>query len=208
MPQSELEFELRLQQYVELIRTRHPPSLVAATVHARKYLYPSSAAIEAAALLAYPPDTPIQPYAALYSSARWPYLAKLFVSTHHGLLSLPAKPALHAALSAGLSALKTPACHSAHLSSSSNANTASGASVCPICSTELNFLARDVPYANHSKSMVENDPVVLPNGRVYGRQRLEDFQVKMPAAQAGYIRDPSEPDKEFKKELLKKVYIS
>ena len=107
----------------------------------------------------------------MYSTARWPQLAELFVKTHHEIFSLPPRPLLHIALSAGLSALKTPACHSHYASSSSNASS-STTSVCPICSTELNALARSVPYAHHSKSYVEDDPVMLPNGRIYGRGRL------------------------------------
>ncbi|KAB8349530.1 hypothetical protein FH972_023556 [Carpinus fangiana] len=207
---SDLEFELRLQQYIEMIRTRQPSKLLDAAMHARKYLATSNSesATRAAALLAFPPGTPIEPYRALYSHERWNHLSSLFLRTHHDLLSLPARPALHVALSAGLSALKTPSCHSSHLSSSSNANTSSGTSVCPICSTELNELARSVPYANHTKSIVENDPVVLPNGRIYGRTRLMEFQSKMPALPEGRVRDPSEPDVIFDIYQVKKVYIS
>lgn len=63
--QSELEYELRLQQYIELVRTRQQSKLLEATAHARKYLVsiddPHSA-VKAAGLLAYPPGTPIEPY--------------------------------------------------------------------------------------------------------------------------------------------------
>jgi macrophage erythroblast attacher len=104
------------------------------------------------------------------------------------MYSLPPRPLLHIALSAGLSALKTPACHSAYVSSSANA-AESQTDVCPICSVELNELARNVPYAHHTKSIVENDPVVLPNGRVYGRQRLTAFNQKI-GTETGWVRDP------------------
>lgn len=142
----------------------------------------------------------------MYSADRWSTLAALFLKTHHELLSLPARPALRVALSAGLSALKTPSCHSSYASSSSNANSTSGASVCPICSTELNDLARNVPYAHHAKSHVENDPVVLPNGRVYGRERLMAFNAKMPPPN-GKIRDPTDPARLFDEGQVKKVFI-
>lgn len=142
----------------------------------------------------------------MYSPNRWNHLADTFVKTHHGIFSLPPKPLLHIALSAGLSALKTPSCHSAYASSSSNSSS-STTSVCPICSTELNELARNVPYAHHSKSYVENDPVVLPNGRIYGRDRLMSMNEKIGTAE-GKIRDPTDLSQEYDEMEIKKVFIS
>ena len=124
----------------------------------------------------------------LYSPSRWTSLATLFLTTHHTLYSLPPRPLLHNALSAGHSALKTPACHSAFTPSSTN-NANATITVCPICSTELNELARNVPYAHHTKSIVENDPVVLPNGRIYGSERLRVFNEKV-GTERGWVRDP------------------
>lgn len=142
----------------------------------------------------------------MYASGRWAYLAQLFIKTHHEIFSLPPRPLLHIALSAGLSALKTPSCHSAYASSSSNSSS-STTSVCPICSTELNELARNVPYAHHSKSYVENDPVILPNGRIYGRERLISMNEKIGTPE-GKVRDPTDLSQEFDESLIKKVYIS
>lgn len=65
-----------------------------------------------------------------------------------------------------------------------------------------------MPYANHAKSNVENDPVVLPNGRVYGRERLLRFQEKVKAVEEGWIRDPTDPSVTFRLEEVKKVYIT
>lgn len=141
----------------------------------------------------------------MYSSDRWTHLAKLFVRTHHELLSLPSRPLLHIALSAGLSALKTPACHSAYTSSSSN-SLSTTTSVCPICSTELNELARNMPYAHHTKSYVEGDPIVLPNGRVYGQGRLLEMSKKVGCVEAGKIKDPTTGEV-FEELDMKKVYI-
>ena len=141
----------------------------------------------------------------MYSQARWDELAALFVKTHHELFSLPPEPLLHIALSAGLSALKTPACHSAYTSSTSNARS-STTTVCPICSTELNELARNVPYANHSKSHVENDPVVLPNGRIYGRERLMQMTAKV-GLEPGHVKDPTTGEV-FEESKVKKVFIT
>jgi macrophage erythroblast attacher len=248
---SMLEFELRLQQYIELVRQGHEAGmgamdgiesdgmngisigdgggetkLVEARAHAKKYLSTSGdfeLLGRAAGLLAYKPWDQVEPYAAsspnstplppltapqsLYSPSRWAHLAMLFLSTHHSLYSLPSRPLLHIALSAGLSALKTPACHSAYTSSSANASS-STTTVCPICSTELNELARNVPYAHHTKSIVENDPVVLPNGRIYGSDRLEAFNKKV-GTEAGWVRDPVGGIKgdAWKEADVRRVYI-
>ena len=151
----------------------------------------------------------------IYSSSRSDYLATLFLQTHHTLFSLPSQPLLHTALSAGLSALKTPTCHSLHnpnrgrsqLSSSIAALT--GSPVCPICSTELNELARGVPYAHHTKSFVEEDLVVLPNDRIFGRERLRGLCEKL-GVPKGRARDPTEGlrGREWGEHELRKVYIS
>ncbi|KAJ9134045.1 hypothetical protein NKR19_g8813, partial [Coniochaeta hoffmannii] len=147
------------------------------------------------------------PYARLYSPTRWSDLASLFVRTHNTLLALPSSPLLHIALSSGLSALKTPACHgtTAHFSASAPP-TRKGSSVCPVCSTELNELARAVPYAHHSKSHVEHDLLLLPNGRVYGKARLEEYAAKS-GLPAEIVKDLVTGDV-YPQEVLKKVFIT
>jgi macrophage erythroblast attacher len=207
----------------------------------------------------------------MYSYARWEHLSRLFVNTHHALYSLPARPLLHIALSAGLSSLKTPACHASSRSSSSgnnnnnnhsnsssnNSNNSSNitaslsssisspsssaphftdnatlaamtggaaaaaagmalasvsaagggtASLCPICSPELNDLARNVPYAHHTKSHVEHDAVVLPNGHIYGRERLLATSAKL-GVPRGQVRCLVTGEV-FSEAQVKKVYIS
>lgn len=270
---------LRFQQYIELVRAARSERRLAleAIAHAKKYLLPfkdahASHMKQAGGLLAFPPDATLPPaYAALYDPARWNMLADLFTRTHHDLLALPPIPLLHVSLSAGLSALKTPACHSAQpppvplaasvkstgastvgarpagaaAESSSGATTGAAASTgpqaaggissattgaaagtssenvtqaqappadatlvtCPICSTELNELARSVQYAHHSKSHVDGDLVLLPSGRVYGRAKLDAHAAK-------HGLDPEVMVKDIRTgeivpvEWLKKVYIT
>jgi macrophage erythroblast attacher len=141
----------------------------------------------------------------MYSQQVWDDLAKSFIKAHHELFSLPARPLLETALSAGMSALKTPACHSIVKSSSANASSTT-TSVCPICSKELHELARDLPYAQHSKSWVEDDPVVLPNGRMYGRSRLLVTSDKA-NLETGKIKDPT-TGQIFEESEMRKVFIS
>lgn len=220
-----LEFELRLQQFIELVRAN---KIIEAREHAATHLSPQADSrpdpvLQAAGLLAQSADTVAEPYKSLFSVSRWTHLADLFVETHHTLLTLPVQPLLHVALSAGLSALKTPACHSAFNPASSStpghARIAANTSLCPICSMELNDLARNVPYAHHTTSSVEPDPVVLPNGRIYGRGRLEDLQRKLLMASGGVNTDDMEIGKDgevvdpttgerFAWHEVKKVYIT
>lgn len=202
---------LRLQQYIELIRTQ---KLVEAIAHAKKYLMPywnthPAEVKQACGLLAIPPHGATAGlYSHLYRPSRWSELADLFTAAHNSLLALPPVPLLHVALSSGLSALKTPACHSSRrdeLSAEASSSTL-GHGVCPICSTELNDLARNVPYAHHTKSHVEHDLFLLPNGRVYGRKRLDDCAMKA-GLTPNMVKDPITGDV-FYDQLLKKVFIT
>lgn len=203
---------LRLQQYIELVRTRSQSKLLEAITHAKKHLIPWKDQFpdhvqKVCGLLAFSPDTPAPDYAELYSSTRWTYLANLFMKTHNELLALPSVPLLHIALSSGLSALKTPSCHSSHGATiSPTSSSALTTSVCPICSTELNELARNVPYAHHTKSHVESDLVLLPNLQAYGRATLDEFSKKA-GVPIGEVKD-LRTGEIFGVETLKKVYIS
>lgn len=144
----------------------------------------------------------------MYHPSRWNKLADIFTETHNALLGLPSFPLLHIALQSGLSALKTPACHSAQASSSSTPShhTSLTSSVCPICSTELNELARNVPYAHHTQSHVEPDLMLLPNGRVYGQAKLEEYSRKA-GLPPGKVKDLRTGDV-YTADKLKKVFIT
>lgn len=239
---SLLEFQLRFQEYIELLRQypRRQTARYEALNYAQKYLYPHSLVHPAqfctvAGLLSQDPSTSAGPYEEYFAPTRWTLLSNLFIGTHHSLLNLPLPSGLHIALSAGLSALKTPACHSA-LNPASAATTGTdatfapttgkasngiGQSLCPICSMELNSLALSVPYAHHTKSSVENDPLMLPNHRVYGRERLLDLERKKARVDLSMftseddiinrkgrrVQDPITGD-EFNWDDLKKVYIT
>ncbi|KAL2123001.1 hypothetical protein VTJ04DRAFT_3456 [Mycothermus thermophilus] len=252
--ESNLEFMLRCQQYIEMMRTASPAKMLEAINHAKKYIIPFQDTYPEevrtmAGLLAYGPDTNIEPYKTLYSESRWHKLADTFVDAHLKLLNLPMTPLLHIALSTGLSALKTPACHdpnnnthasrgkqqqSNHAQNSSHSANATptqatqhdrGAQppatnqaphhgtaslttrVCPICSTELNALARSVRYAHHSKSrLLEHDLVLLPNGRVYGRARLDEYAAKS-GLPAGKVKDLVTGEV-FGVEEVRKVFVT
>jgi macrophage erythroblast attacher len=242
---------LRFQQYVELIRLGTQEKLLEAIAHAKKWLIPFRAQYpkevqQACGLLAMPPTASNAACYANVYKPRWQELADLFTTTHNQLLSLPSVPLLHIALSSGLSALKTPACH-AHQQqqekqeqekkattapgkgavaggSSGNDDDTDGATIttsgpgapivhdtlgqglCPICSTELNDLARYVPYAHHTKSHVQPDLVMLPSRKARSRQLLLD-EAKKAGLEPDMVRDPVTQSLCHVDEL-KKVYIT
>lgn len=63
-----------------------------------------------------------------------------------------------------------------------------------------------MPYAHHTKSHVESDLVLLPNGCVYGRQRLEEYSKR--AGLDGDVVKDLRSGEIFSIDDLKKVYIS
>jgi macrophage erythroblast attacher len=67
-------------------------------------------------------------------------------------------------------------------------------------------MARNVPYAHHTKSSVESDPIILPNGRIYGRERLLEMSRKVAYVGEGKVKDPTTGEV-FDERQIKKVYI-
>ncbi|KAG5643634.1 hypothetical protein DXG03_000560 [Asterophora parasitica] len=107
---STLEFDLRLQEYIELTRARKSQEAIA---YSRKYLVPwhetHLAQIQTAtALLAFPPNTTCGPYKRLYDPSRWYTLVQSFRLAIYTLNTLPTEPLLHLSLYAGLASLKLP----------------------------------------------------------------------------------------------------
>lgn len=176
---STLEFNLRLQEFIELARKR---DLNAAIAYAKKHFSGwidshMKEIQQAMALLAFPEGTACRPYKNLYEPSRWTYLITQFRSTLFSLHSLPLHPSLSLALQAGLSALKTSSCTSNPDSTSRNIN-------CPICSSsDFEKLAEKLPRGHHVNSCYvckltgeimneDNPPMVLPNGSVFSLKAL------------------------------------
>ncbi|CAI5733776.1 unnamed protein product [Peronospora farinosa] len=122
--QSLLEFHLRLQDFVEYIRSRKP---LEAVQYARTYLAPLAiqpdnqdlrdAAIGeiqiAMATLAFesPEKCSIEAYERVFAVDRWLMLEKMFRKTFNDVYRMHDPPSLCIALHAGLSTLNTRACH-------------------------------------------------------------------------------------------------
>ncbi|CCF50088.1 hypothetical protein NDA11_000191 [Ustilago hordei] len=183
-----LEFNLRLQEFVELTRNRSGESLKEAISYARRHLLPlvtaktptgagggdekeaeyeklASEAIRrevsrAIGLLACGPNS--WPYADLYSLNRWSMLRESFRAAALQIHSLPPQPILHIALSAGLSSLKLPQCYT-HLKDGAEEGGGGGNVDCPICDQAgLGKLASEVPWSHHQNSTL----VCSKSGRI------------------------------------------
>jgi macrophage erythroblast attacher len=183
---SPIEFVLRRQEFIELIRGR---DLTAAMGYAKKH-FPGLAdeheleIEQALALLAINSETSVMPYKWLYDSARWTDIAQQFDRDNHLLHGLPNRPQLVSLVHAGLSALKTPQClHEIGGMKSGNIN-------CPVCSPPLSKISKLLPFAHHETSLLvcpisgaimdaDNAPMALPNGHVYSLRALEQMAATM-----------------------------
>ncbi|CDS03970.1 hypothetical protein LRAMOSA06925 [Lichtheimia ramosa] len=204
---STLEFNLRLQEYIELARAGKGMEAIA---YAQKYLSPWQPTEfkriqQAMALLVFSSDTECQPYKDLYDPIRWNELIEQFRADNYKLCSLTSHPLLSITLQAGLSALKTPQCYNHE---SRNVH-------CPVCDADtLGKLAESLPWSHHVNSTVvcrisgkimneDNPPLLLPNGRVYSYESLHD----MAAKNDGLITCPRTGDV-FQIEDTRKVFVS
>ncbi|QNP99842.1 YALIA101S03e13828g1_1 [Yarrowia lipolytica] len=109
---SSLEFEVRLQHYVELVKSGRVEDALKycqrflsknADIHLREIQ-------QAAGLLAFPPGTEGSPYKDLYACERWNQLSRKFVQTFADVHGLSDGSSLLYTLSTGLSVLKTHSC--------------------------------------------------------------------------------------------------
>ncbi|KIL00322.1 hypothetical protein PAXRUDRAFT_821780 [Paxillus rubicundulus Ve08.2h10] len=177
---STLEFELRLQEYIELARTRKTQEAIA---YSKKHLIlwqetHLQQIMQASALLAVQPSTTCGQYRRLYDASRWTSLIQAFRLAIYTLNSLPTEPLLHLALYAGLASLKLPACYDPP----HNVD-------CPVCDPSIRTLAGEVPYSHHANSTIvcrlsgrimdeDNMPMAFPDGHVYSREALKEMAAK------------------------------
>ena len=118
---SSLEFDVRLQEFVELVKSKRTHDAVK---HARRYL--ANAGVEttdqlpqvqrALALLAFPNGTRIAAYSELLAENRWQKLVEQFRHENFRLFQLSTQSVFSVALQAGLSALKTQRCSTGSVS--------------------------------------------------------------------------------------------
>eukprot|EP00127_Corallochytrium_limacisporum_P004125 Clim_evm70s157 gene=Clim_evmTU70s157 len=186
---STLEFNIRVQEFVELIRA---DKRLDAIKYARKHLAPAAdknlaEVQQAMGLLAFPTSTRCRPYSELYDENRWQKLIEQFRIDNFNLHNMTNDSMLTITLQAGISALKTRMCMS-------------GDDVnpdCPVCSPLIHELAADLPFSHRINSCLvcrisktimneDNPPMALPNGNVYGYNALAE----MAAKNDGMLVDP------------------
>jgi len=203
---SSLEFQVRLQEYLELVKSGKK---LEAVKHAKKFLCPEtesehiSVVQQAMGLLAFPITTVIQPYKDLLDASRWQTLMHQFRQENFRLHQLSSQCMFTVALQSGLASLKTPQCYRNNfvltgLSSLGQITDTQGLPLplmvgsgvseknpeCPVCDPHLNTIAQNLPFAHCSQSRLvctisgtalneNNQPMMLPNGHVYGERALE-----------------------------------
>lgn len=182
---SPLEFELRLLEFERLASI----SPVDAVLYSRTHLAKVSdlhlgKLVAAAGALVSPPDI----------KQRTSSVIKLFQETFKDMHGRPAPP-LMGRIGLGLAAVRTRSCTPGGYEIVSRRAPKPAVAAfdfyrarsCPACSNELGKLAEAVPYAQHWKNVLEHDPIVLPNGCVYSREKLSRFSR---AANTHKIVDP------------------
>ncbi|KFM83088.1 Macrophage erythroblast attacher, partial [Stegodyphus mimosarum] len=176
---SSLEFNLRQQEFIELIRQ---DLRIEAIKHARKYFSNVEddhlkEVQHVMGLLAFPLCTTLHPYKDYFDEARWDKLVLQFRHDNFKLYQLSNVSVFSVSLQAGLSALKTPICYKPEGERNTD---------CPVCGPALNTLAQSLPYSHCSQSRLvcyisgeplneHNHPLMLPNGYVYGELSLKQM---------------------------------
>jgi len=173
------EFDLRRQEFIELVRAKKPADAMA---YGRKYLAPylethAEEVTHCMGLLACGSDTSLRRYKRLYDASQWTRLTRSFRAVAYNLNSLPSEPLLNLALYAGLVTLKLPSCYDPK---SRNLD-------CPVCDGQtLGVLGKRVPWSHHVNSTIvcsisgrimneDNPPLCFPNGYVYSEQALKSM---------------------------------
>ncbi|KAH9405081.1 PREDICTED: macrophage erythroblast attacher-like [Rhagoletis zephyria] len=184
---STLEFSLRQQEFIELVRA---DQRMEAVKYAQKYFStfeeivgtPAQTELEKVmGLLACTPDTKVERYRILFDAKRWQRLVEQFRAENFRLYQLTNASIFSITLQAGLSSLKTPQCYRKDATARNNE--------CPVCSELLNKLAATLPCAHCSQSRLvcyisgdamneHNQPLMLPNGYVYGEKALKKMSLE------------------------------
>lgn len=176
---STIEFQLRVQEFVELIRLERRMDAVK---HAQRYFgdFPEQLAEirQYMALLAFPAATKLEPYKTLFDPNRWQALILNFRNENYRLFQLAAQSVLAVTVQAGLSALKTPQCYAA-TETQRNVN-------CPVCQPLFNEVANHLPFSHFAQSRLmcrvtgkplneHNLPMMLPNGQILGQLAVTEL---------------------------------
>eukprot|EP00359_Climacostomum_virens_P001653 CAMPEP_0204899064 /NCGR_PEP_ID=MMETSP1397-20131031/1639_1 /ASSEMBLY_ACC=CAM_ASM_000891 /TAXON_ID=49980 /ORGANISM="Climacostomum Climacostomum virens, Strain Stock W-24" /LENGTH=329 /DNA_ID=CAMNT_0052066975 /DNA_START=376 /DNA_END=1365 /DNA_ORIENTATION=+ len=170
-----LEFQLKLQKFLEMIKEGRIKEAVTFSKQLGEYQEYFNEVKRASVLAVLHNQIENFPqYQDLLSEERWTYLQNLFKKAFLEVYSLPTDSMLSIALHSGLAALKTPLCAR---EDARNDN-------CPTCQPTFSAMSRKFPCAYHAQSSLicrvlnkpmddANPPMVLPNGQVYSAQGIQ-----------------------------------
>ena len=179
---SSLVFQLRLQQFIELVRLRQQPDALSFArerlgVFAGEPNYAHDYQIAMATLaMPEPEESGVPEYAALFSPQRWQGLADQFQQDLRRAYGMHANGMLEVNVKAGLCALKTRACGSQAPGNGRSAQ-------CPMCTPLGEALGKQLPYPLRPRSSLicpvtqqlmneDNPPMMLPGGQVCSMRAL------------------------------------
>ena len=178
--QSTLELNLRIQEFIELVKNNQR---LQAVNYARKHFSNLNDVTDAfktqktvMAILAFKADTQIKRYKDLFSETRWDLLVEQFRKENFALHQLDSQSIMEIVLQCGLASLKTPHCFHKEEQSQD----------CPVCNRLFNDLSKPLPFAHSSQSRLicnisgermneHNHPLMLPNGYVYGECSIQSI---------------------------------
>uniref|UniRef100_A0A7S0WRW8 Macrophage erythroblast attacher n=1 Tax=Chlamydomonas leiostraca TaxID=1034604 RepID=A0A7S0WRW8_9CHLO len=202
---SRLEFKLRVQEFLELVRAERRMDAIA---HARAHLAPWAGQHmgelqRAVATLAFGAHTGCARYAPLFDASQWEGLVTLFLQDLYRLHSLPPESQLVVHLQAGLAALKTPASYAPGCARDD-----------PLALPAFRQLAEGLPWSKHVHSKLlcavtrslmtdANPAVALPNGYVYSQRAVD-----LICAQNGGRMVCPKTGAVFAADELRRVYIA
>lgn len=209
---SNLEFETRFQEYIELIKQNEMNNAIKLfNTHLSQFTKSNFNEIKlASGLLIFAKKAQLHPnssnftkYNTLLSSKRYTYLSDLFLKIYYKMHGISEDDPLLIYLSLGISALKTRSCQCNPISkplnfeSILNKKLSTGkedlnnpSNICPICSLEFNQLSSQLPYSHNVKSYLFDNPVMLPNGNIYDKEKLVNFSKNLTILNENEVKDP------------------
>lgn len=209
---SNLEFETRLQDYIELIKKNEMHNAIKLfNTHLSQFTKTNFNEIKlASGMLIFAKKAQLHPkssnfakYNTLLSPNRYTYLSDLFLKIYYKMHGISEDDPLLIYLSLGISALKTRSCHCSdsvkplNFESILNKKLSSGkedhnnpSNICPICSLEFNQLSAKLPYSHNVKSYLFDNPVMLPNGNIYDKEKLINYSKNLTILNENEVKDP------------------
>ncbi|ONH66320.1 Protein FYV10 [Cyberlindnera fabianii] len=209
---SNLEFEARFQQYIELIKANDISS--ALSVFSENLTPFTDSNFEeikiAAGMLVFtkkiinaPTSGNYDRYNHLLSPTRYKKISDLFLKIFYRLHCIPEDDPLLVYLSIGISSLKTRSCICVDESTApmdletiltqklnnSQSKTMQHNS-CPVCALEFQQLSGQLPYSHNVNSHLFDNPVMLPTHNIFDKAKLSAYTETLLGPDSGEVVDP------------------